>query len=161
MTALTRRYHFSASHRLHSPLLSDTENARLYGKCNNPYGHGHDYTVDVTVAGPVDPDTGVILPVAALDGLVDVQILHAVATRNLNREVKEFAETTPTTENLALWIPRRLEESWPVANSAAGIRLTRVFVQETPRNTFEVRLPLRNGRAKSPIHSLESVPVHA
>ncbi|MBV9084757.1 MAG: 6-carboxytetrahydropterin synthase, partial [Acidobacteriaceae bacterium] len=77
MTTLTRRYRFSASHRLHSQQLSEAENARLYGKCNNPFGHGHDYILEVTVAGPVDEVTGRIVPLHALDALVKHKVLDA------------------------------------------------------------------------------------
>ena len=95
---LTRRYRFCASHRLHSVLLSDMENARLYGKCNNPYGHGHDYTLSVTTSGPLDPIAGILFPVSHLDRLVDDHVIRRFAYRNFNVDVTEFEDVVPTTE---------------------------------------------------------------
>ena len=109
---LTRRYRFSSSHRLHSPLLSDEENRRVYGKCNNPYGHGHDYLLDVTAAGEPDSFTGRLLPLALLDDLVRRVILIPMDRRDLNSEIDEFASLTPTTENLAIVVARRLADAW-------------------------------------------------
>lgn len=137
---LTRRYRFSASHRLHSAALSDSENSRVYGKCNNPFGHGHDYVLDVTVAGPLDEETGRIVDLTKLDGLIAGQILQPFDHRNLNREVDAFAETVPTTENLAVEIGRRLSNAWDAAFNEAGTRLEAIRIQETKRNSFEWRL---------------------
>jgi 6-pyruvoyltetrahydropterin/6-carboxytetrahydropterin synthase len=83
MISLTRRYRFPASHRLHSPLLSDAENARLYGKCNNRFGHGHDYTLELTIAGELNAASGLLLPLAHLDRFVKDHILRLFAYRNL------------------------------------------------------------------------------
>src|SRR5271169_1078752 len=101
---LTRRYHFAASHRLHSRELSPAENARLYGKCNNPYGHGHDYVLEVTVGGEIDRETGVLVPLKELDDLVEDQVLKLFHNRNINMDVPPFGELVPTTENVALII---------------------------------------------------------
>src|ERR1700693_5942538 len=100
---LTRRYLFSASHRLHSDAMSDEENASTYGKCNNPYGHGHNYQLEVTVSGPVDERTGMVCNLVDLDGFVQQEILQRFDIQNLNT-LPEFAETVPTTENLCLVI---------------------------------------------------------
>ena len=100
MTTVTRVYRFAASHRLHSPLLTEAENDRVYGKCNNPYGHGHDYVLQVSVSGVV-AETGVLCNVEALDGLVEEKILRYVRDRNLN-DWDEFSVSVPTTENLAV-----------------------------------------------------------
>src|SRR5512141_1956202 len=97
---LTRRYMFSASHRLHSDAMSDAENAVTYGKCNNPYGHGHNYALEVTVSGPVDESTGMVCNLVDLDGFVQRQILERFDHTNLNT-LSEFAEAVPTTENLS------------------------------------------------------------
>jgi len=127
---LTRRYPFSASHRLHSAHLSEAENQRAYGKCNNPYGHGHNYVVEVAVSGPVDPATGMIANLADLDAFVAAQVLDPFDRTYLNEEVAEFRETVPTTENVCIEIFRRLR-AFPHA------KLERVLVEETALNKFE------------------------
>ncbi len=136
MTSVTRRYPFSASHRLHSDRLSPEENARVFGKCNNPFGHGHDYYLEVTVAGEIDPRTGMVVPPAALDAYVERQILSRVEQCNLNLDVPEFRETVPTTENLGLQIARWLREGWE--DLAASGRLHRLRLEETGSNTIEI-----------------------
>src|ERR1700740_1629346 len=95
---LTRRYRFAASHRLHSPQLGDEENQRVYGKCNNPYGHGHNYVVEVAVSGPVDPATGMIANLTDLDGFVEREVIDAFDHRSLNDEGPAFRTEVPTTE---------------------------------------------------------------
>jgi 6-pyruvoyltetrahydropterin/6-carboxytetrahydropterin synthase len=140
MTSITRRYHFSASHRLASPDLSAAENTRLYGKCNNPFGHGHNYTLEVTVSGEIDPGTGCILPLPKLDLLVEENILRAFAHRNINLDVPEFAHLVPTTENIALVISETLQRNWRKYISESQTRLARIYIKETDRNTFEVWL---------------------
>jgi 6-pyruvoyltetrahydropterin/6-carboxytetrahydropterin synthase len=127
---LTRRYSFSASHRLHSTQLSDEENKRLYGKCNNPYGHGHNYVVEVAVSGPVDPATGMIADLSALDAFVERAALEPFDHKYLNEEVSEFREWVPTTENLCIEIFNRLR-NFP------GAKLERVRLEETSLNSFE------------------------
>ena len=127
---LTRRYPFSASHRLHSAHLSEEENWRAYGKCNNPHGHGHNYVVEVAVSGPVDPATGMIANLADLDAFVAREVLEPFDRTYLNEDVAEFHETVPTTENLCIEIFRRLR-AFPHA------KLERVLVEETGLNTFE------------------------
>ena len=98
---LTRRYLFSASHRLHSDEMSAAENQAVYGKCNNPHGHGHNYSVEVTVAGRVDPRTGMVCNLVDLDSFVHEKILERFDHQNLNT-LPEFQETVPTTENLCV-----------------------------------------------------------
>jgi 6-pyruvoyltetrahydropterin/6-carboxytetrahydropterin synthase len=129
-TTLTRRYRFAASHRLHSPHFSAEENQRLYGKCNNPYGHGHNYVVEVTVTGPVDPATGMIANLGELDPFVQREVIEPFDQRYLNEEVAEFQASVPTTENVAREIYRRLLK-FPAA------RLERVRIEETSKNSFE------------------------
>ena len=129
---LTRRYRFCASHRLHSMELSEAENQRVYGKCNNPYGHGHNYAVEVTVAGPVDEQTGMVANLADLDGYVEREVVEAFDHKYLNEEVQEFRATVPTTENLCREIYRRLK-GFPAA------RLEGVRIEETAANSFEYR----------------------
>ena len=129
---LTRRYRFAASHRLNTEALSPEENTRLYGKCNNPYGHGHDYVLDVTVEGRVRPD-GQVLDRQALDTLVSEQVLARLDHRNLNCDVPELARRVPTTENLASAIEDMLKRNWRLP-----ARLAKVRISETAKNTFEL-----------------------
>lgn len=138
--SLTRRYRFSASHRLHTPLLDEARNFEVYGKCNNPYGHGHDYLLEVAIAGEPDAATGCLLPLRDLDQFVERVILKAVAHRNLNTEVAEFAALVPTTENLAAVVAARLARAWPTAFGGRAVRLDKVRIHETRRNIFEVRV---------------------
>jgi 6-pyruvoyltetrahydropterin/6-carboxytetrahydropterin synthase len=142
MIGITRVYRFSASHRLHSPQLSDRENAEIFGKCNNPYGHGHDYVLSVTVNGEVDRRTGILIPVSALDRLVREKVLDLFSYRNINMDVPQFARLIPTTENIALVIAGLLQEHWAEYLGVERARLHRVHVQETERNGFEVLLPV-------------------
>ena len=135
MTRLTRRYHFAASHRLHSPRFSEQENRELYGKCTTPYGHGHDYILEITVAGPVDSFSGQVVNVGALDELVNVQILRDFDHRYLNVDVGEFGENIPTSENILKIAESRLRARWP----EAWPRLEALRLRETRRNTFELR----------------------
>jgi 6-pyruvoyltetrahydropterin/6-carboxytetrahydropterin synthase len=127
---LGRRYRFAAAHRLHSARLSEEENSRLYGKCNNPHGHGHNYVLEVSLSGDIDPATGMIANLTDLDGFVERNVLEAFDHRSLNDQVPEFREQVPTTENLCIEIFRRLR-AFPNA------KLERVRVQETNNNSFE------------------------
>lgn len=134
---LTRRYWFSASHRLHNPVLGEAENDALYGKCNNPGGHGHNYHLELTVAGPVNPRTGMVLDLAELDGFVQDQILARFDQSNLN-EQPNFEHMIPTTEHLCLEIHRIIKDDWISLRPAHGARLERVRLEETSSNFFEV-----------------------
>jgi 6-pyruvoyltetrahydropterin/6-carboxytetrahydropterin synthase len=127
---LTRRYRFAASHRLHSAQLDEEENKRVYGKCNNPYGHGHNYVVEVAVSGPVDPATGMIANLTDLDAFVEREVIEPFDHKYLNEEISEFRERVPTTENICIEIFNRLR-GFPRA------KLERVRVEETSLNTFE------------------------
>jgi 6-pyruvoyltetrahydropterin/6-carboxytetrahydropterin synthase len=138
MIRLTRRYRFSASHRLHARGLSEAENRELYGKCNNPYGHGHDYLLEVGVRGPVEERSGRVADVAALDRLVGGEVIRAFDHRDLNQDVPEFASLPPTTENLALEVERRLRRNWSAAFPGEWPRLDRIRIRETKRNIFEI-----------------------
>ncbi len=135
---LTKRYTFPASHRLHSPALSDAENRALYGKCDNPHGHGHNYEVELTVRGPVDAVTGRVVDLFALDQLAEDQFLAPFRYRDLNAEVDAFREAVPTTENLATEVDRRLRSVWPSVFSNPGPELEKVRIHETDRNICEL-----------------------
>lgn len=127
---LTRRYRFSASHRLHCEAMSAEENQAVYGKCNNAYGHGHNYSLEVTVAGPVDATTGMICNLADLDAFVNEKILEHFGHENLNT-LPEFQHTVPTTENLCVTLYRILERGFEPAH------VEKVRVEETMLNSFE------------------------
>jgi 6-pyruvoyltetrahydropterin/6-carboxytetrahydropterin synthase len=135
---VTRRYAFAASHRLHSGQLSEAQNRLLYGKCNNPYGHGHNYTIDVSVRGPVDAATGRAVDIEQLDQLVNRQVIEPFDHRNLNIEVAVFAQVVPTSENLGFEICRRLKRHWKEVFPGDWPKLEKVRIEETPRNIFEV-----------------------
>lgn len=138
MMRVTRRYRFSASHRLHAPALGAEENRRIYGKCNNPYGHGHDYVLEVSAVGKPDGATGLALDRARLDGLVRREVIEAFGHRNLNTECAAFREAVPTSENLGLEIMRRLKRNWAAAFAGGGPRLEKLCIAETARNTFQI-----------------------
>ncbi|MCX7604102.1 MAG: 6-carboxytetrahydropterin synthase [Bryobacteraceae bacterium] len=136
-----RRYCFSASHRLHSGLLSAERNREVYGKCNNPFGHGHDYVMEIVLAGRVDAASGRLVPLDLLDAFVQRVWLGQVDRRNLNLDLPEFAALVPTTENLAAVAARRLGEAWPHWFGALPVRLEKVRIHETRNNIFEVLVP--------------------
>ncbi len=127
---LTRRYLFSASHRLHRDELSVEENRAAFGKCNNPHGHGHNYALEVTVSGQVDPATGMICNLVELDEAVRQEVLERFDHVNLNRRA-EFQSQVPTTENLSAVIFHILKQNF---NSA---HLEKVRLEETAMNSFE------------------------
>jgi 6-pyruvoyltetrahydropterin/6-carboxytetrahydropterin synthase len=137
---LTRRYAFSASHRLHSERLGEAENQKIYGKCNNPFGHGHNYVIEVTLAGAVDPATGMIAHLSDLDAYVAREVLEPFDHTYLNKDVAAFREVVPTTENLCIEIFERLKK-FP------GARLARIRLEETGRNSFEYCGPAQVGGA--------------
>ena len=127
---LGRRYRFSASHRLHTAHLSEEENFRVFGKCNNPFGHGHNYVLEVSVSGPVDPATGMIANLADLDSFVEQAVLQVFDHKSLNEDVAVFQDKVPTTENLCVDIYERLK-------SFSHAKLERVRIEETRNNSFE------------------------
>ncbi|MBI3895113.1 MAG: 6-carboxytetrahydropterin synthase [Acidobacteria bacterium] len=135
---LTRRYWFSASHRLHNPGLPDGENQQTYGKCNNPGGHGHNYFLEVTVAGPVDFRTGMVVNLAELDECVRTQILERFDEMSLN-DLSNFQSLVPTTENLCVEIYCILRKRWGHLPSARQAYLEQVRLEETSSNFFEYR----------------------
>jgi 6-pyruvoyltetrahydropterin/6-carboxytetrahydropterin synthase len=138
MIRVTRRYRFSASHRLHAPALSEAENRELYGKCNNPFGHGHDYELDVSVRGPLDASTGHAMDVRALDALVRREVVEPFDHANLNEDVAAFGAAVPTSENLGGEVVRRLKQNWRSVFPGEWPKLEKVRIAETARNGFEV-----------------------
>jgi 6-pyruvoyltetrahydropterin/6-carboxytetrahydropterin synthase len=138
---LGRRYRLSASHRLFSESLSDAENQNVYGKCANPHGHGHNYTVEVTVGGEIDRATGMVMDLAQLDGCVSREVLEPFDHANLNT-LECFREVVPTTENLVLEIRKRLEKA------LSQRFVLNVRVEETSNNFFEYyEEPIPSGAA--------------
>jgi 6-pyruvoyltetrahydropterin/6-carboxytetrahydropterin synthase len=127
---LSRRYLFSASHRLHSEAMSAEENRDVYGKCNNAYGHGHNYTLQVTVSGPVNAQTGMVCSLVDLDAFVEKEVLSRYDHQNLN-VLAEFAEEVPTTENLCVHIFEIVQRGFDLAH------LDKVRIEETMLNSFE------------------------
>ena len=126
MVYLTRKAEFSASHFYHNPAFTQAENQRLFGKCNNPNGHGHNYTLEVTVKGDVNPRSGFVVDLKDLKEIMNREVLDVLDHRFLNKEVAEFAQQIPTTENIAVHIWQRLQ---PRLHDA---KLHRVRVYETP-----------------------------
>ena len=135
---LTRRYLFSASHRLHSAEMSPEENRGTYGKCNNPHGHGHNYSLEVTVSGQVDQGTGMVCNLVDLDGFVHAEILSRFDLENLNT-LQEFSRIVPTTENLCVEIYEILQRGFNRAH------LETVRLEETMMNSFEYAGPEKAG----------------
>ena len=127
---LTRRYWFSASHRLNCASMSAEENRSVYGKCNNPHGHGHNYALEVTVGGAVDPRTGMVCNLADLDAFVQERILDRFGHENLNT-LPEFSHLVPTTENLCVTLYDILERGFRHA------QIDKVRMEETMLNSFE------------------------
>jgi 6-pyruvoyltetrahydropterin/6-carboxytetrahydropterin synthase len=132
---LSRRYRFSASHRLHSDHMSDAENRATYGKCNNPHGHGHNYVLEVTLAGQVDKN-GIVCNLADLDECVHRQIVTKFDLENLNMR-EEFAQSVPTTENLCTVIFDLLNQDI-LQRKFTRAHLKKVRLEETMMNSFEI-----------------------
>lgn len=126
---LSRRYHFSASHRLHSEAFDEAKNREVFGKCSNPHGHGHNYTVQVTLSGEVDPVTGMVCDLGELDAFAKKNLIDRFDHMNLNT-LSCFANRVSTTENLSMEI-HRIFASFP------GAQLERVHVEETGNNSFD------------------------
>ena len=128
----TRRVHFSAAHRLYRPDWTDARNAEVFGSCANPNWHGHNYELDVTVEGPVDPETGYVMDLKVLRDALEARVVKDVDHRNLNLEVDWLQGVNPTTENVVVAIWNRMAGALP-----RGIRLARLVLHETPRNAVE------------------------
>ena len=130
---VTRRMHFNAAHRLHNPARSEAWNRETFGKCNNPNWHGHNYVLEVTVSGEPDPDTGYVIDLGVLKGLLEEKILDKVDHKNLNLEVDFLEGVLPSTENFVVAIWNELKEALPSG------RLHAVRLYETERNVAEYR----------------------
>ena len=131
IVTVTRRLQFNAAHRVHNPALSDEENTRLFGKCNNPNWHGHNYTLDVSVRGPVDERTGYVLDLGALKKIVEERAVNLIDHKNFNLDVPFMRGVIPTSENIIVAIWREL------APAIEPGRLVRLVLWETPNNYVE------------------------
>lgn len=127
---LTRRYWISASHRLHNEAFSEERNREVYGKCNNPHGHGHNYAIEVTVSGDVDPSTGMVCNLVEIDQTVRAHVIEPFDHQDLNHKT-EFLHLVPTTENLAVVVFNILKPHFTFAH------LDKVRIEETSNNSFE------------------------
>lgn len=135
MIYITRKFSFSAAHRVYNPALSDEENAKIYGKCSNPNGHGHNYVLKVTVAGEIDESIGYVMDLTELRRLVDEKIINKVDHKNINADVDFMQGVMPSTENLAVKFWREIE-----GNINNGKRkLFSIMLQETDNNSVEYR----------------------
>lgn len=131
MIQLTQQFEFAAAHRLHCPQLSDAENRALFGKCNNANGHGHNYLLEVTLAGTPDPATGALAPLPKFEAIVKERVIDRLDHKHLNEDTPEFREVNPSVENIARVI-------WSMLDGAFGdVRLHRVRVWETPKTSAE------------------------
>jgi 6-pyruvoyltetrahydropterin/6-carboxytetrahydropterin synthase len=131
---VTRRVHFNAAHRLHNPTLSDAENRAVFGPCNNPNYHGHNYELEISVEGEVDPKTGYVVDLGVVKRIAEEAVVAALDHQNLNLDVPEFRDLNPTAENIAVVIWQRLDGKLPG-------RLVKIVLWETPRNYVEYRGP--------------------
>jgi 6-pyruvoyltetrahydropterin/6-carboxytetrahydropterin synthase len=125
---VTRRMHFNAAHRLHNPALSDEENRKLFGPCNNPNSHGHNYELEVSVRGEIDPRTGYVADISEIKQVIEDRVTSYLDHKNLNLDVPEFADLNPTAENIVVVIWNRLEGRLPAT-------LVKIVLWETPRNS--------------------------
>ncbi len=130
---VTRRVHFCAGHRLHNPAFADERNREIYGACSNPNGHGHNYDLEVTVEGEIDPQIGYVMDLRELKNLLEDEVLADLDHANLNVDVPWLADVVPTTENLAVAIWNRLD------GKIVGASLASVRLWETERNSVEYR----------------------
>jgi 6-pyruvoyltetrahydropterin/6-carboxytetrahydropterin synthase len=140
IVTVTRRVHFNAAHRLHVPSLSPTQNAVVFGPCNNPNFHGHNYELDVSVEGEVDPVTGFVAHLGIVKRIVEERVVALFDHRNLNLDVAAFRDLNPTAENIVVVIWKLLEGHLPG-------RLVRLVLWETPRNYVEYDGRLGGGAA--------------
>ena len=127
--SLSRRYHLSASHRLHVQTYTEERNQSTFGKCNNPYGHGHNYVIQITVSGEVDPVTGMVVSLADLDDFAERNLIEPFDHQNLNT-LAVFGQIVPSTENLAM-------EVYRIFQDFSEAHLDQVRIEETGNNAFD------------------------
>jgi len=134
----TRRYRLSTSHRLHAPRLDEQQNRDTYGKCNNPFGHGHNYFIEVTVAGPIDPETGFIVDMPKLDALAQRELIDRFDQQHMNADPVFAADFVPSTENLSIEVERVFRAAVPQLDPTGRLRLHNIRIEETANNSFDL-----------------------
>ena len=134
----TRRYRFSAMHRLHAPSLNDQQNRDTFGKCNNPFGHGHNYFVEITVRGQIDPETGFVVDLPKLDALAKRELLDRFDQASLNDDAVFATDFVPSTENLAIEVERTFRTEVPKLDPHGALKLHTIRIEETANNSFEL-----------------------
>lgn len=134
----TRRYRLSASHRLHAPSLTERQNRDTYGKCNNPFGHGHNYFVEITVAGPIDPETGFVVDLPKLDALAQRELLDRFDGMHLNADDAFATDFVPSTENLSVEVERVFRMAVPLLDASGHLHLYGIRIEETGNNSFDL-----------------------
>jgi 6-pyruvoyltetrahydropterin/6-carboxytetrahydropterin synthase len=145
----TRRYRLSASHRLHAPSLTDQQNRDTYGKCNNPFGHGHNYFVEITVAGPIDPETGFVVDLPKLDGLAQRELLDRFDGTHLNADGTFASDFVPSTENLSIEVERVFRTAVPLLDPSGRLHLHSIRIEETGNNSFDLPAQLHGEHGQS------------
>jgi 6-pyruvoyltetrahydropterin/6-carboxytetrahydropterin synthase len=140
----TRRYRLSASHRLHAPRLDEQQNRDTYGKCNNPYGHGHNYFVEITVAGPIDSETGFVVDMPKLDALAKRELIDRFDMQHMNADPAFAGDFVPSTENLSIEVERVFRHEVPLLDATGRLRLHAIRIEETGNNSFD--LPAQDGQ---------------
>lgn len=139
----SRRYRLSAMHRLHAPSLTDAQNRDTYGKCNNPFGHGHNYFIEVTVAGPIDPVTGFVVDMPKLDALAKRELLDRFDQVSLNDDPVFAGDFVPSTENLTIEVERIFRREVPKLDATGKLRLHTIRIEETANNSFDLPSEIR------------------
>jgi len=134
----TRRYRLSAMHRLHAPSLTDEQNRATYGKCNNPYGHGHNYAIEITVAGPIDAETGFVVDMPKLDALAKRELLDRFDVQSLNCDAAFSGALVPSTENLTIEVERIMRTAVPALDPSGRLKLHAIRIEETTNNSFDL-----------------------
>lgn len=129
---LTRKFDFAASHRVYNPAWDEEKNRQVFGKCSNPAGHGHNYELEVTVAGTPDPETGYVIDMTYLKSLIDEKVIQLLDHKNLNVDVPFLQGKIPSSENLIVALWQQIQALLP-----PGVELVRLRLQETPKNCFE------------------------
>mmetsp|Transcript_9681 Transcript_9681/g.14584 ORF Transcript_9681/g.14584 Transcript_9681/m.14584 type:complete len:149 (+) Transcript_9681:146-592(+) len=128
---LRRKESFSCAHRLHSTALSDEENAKIFGKCNHPNGHGHNYTLEVCLRGPIDPKTGMLMNLTSLKKVIEIAVMDVLDHKNIDKDVEYFTHHTSTAENLCVFIYSQIKQHLPTPHQN---HLYKVTLHETKKN---------------------------
>ena len=153
----TRRYRVSTSHRLHAPCLDEQQNRDTYGKCNNPFGHGHNYFIEITVAGPIDLETGFVVDMPKLDALAQRELIDRFDAQHMNADPVFAGDFVPSTENFSIEVERVFRREVPLLDPTGRLRLHRIGIEETKNNSFDL---MSQGRPDVPVHAEHAHPLH-